>query len=171
MVDVFVERRGPQTRSAQREPDTAACCDIYRARWQGSYVAEAGRQICHYRAPDAESVRLAFRNAGVSVDAVWTGTVHGDTRPSTQYIVVDLEFLPPLPVDAIGALELAQAVWLAPIGLRLAQAIVSATHGRVICMCEAPHSDTTRVSRAWINGEGRVWSCRSIAAPSAQPRA
>lgn len=87
-----------------------------------------------------------------------------------EYIVVDLQFLPPLPADAIGALELAQAEWLLPIGLGLAQAIVSATHGRVVCMCEAPDGDMTRLTQSWVTaGEGRVWSCRSIAALS-EPR-
>jgi len=168
MVDVFVERRGFEGTSGHGEPDTAACCDLHRAHWQGSYIAEAGRRICHYRAPDAESVRLAFRKAGASVDAIWTGTVHGDTRPSTEYIVVDLKFLPPFPTDAIGALELAQAEWLLPIGLRLAQAIVSATHGRVLCMCEAPAGELIRVTRSVdATGSARVWSCRSIGASSA----
>ena len=164
---MFVERRGLPAGSGQGEPDTAACFDLHRARCQESYVAETGRRICHYRAPDAESVRIAFRSAGINADAIWTGTVHGDTKPSTEYVVVDLEFRPPLPADTIAALRLARTEWLLPIGLRLARAFVSTTHGRVICMCDAEGRDITRLTQS-VNapGEGRVWSCRSIAAPS-----
>lgn len=166
MVDVFVERHGVSAASGHGEPDTAAaaCCDLHRARWQGSYVGEAGPRICHYRAPDAESVRLAFRKAGIDVDAIWTGTVHGDTTPSTEYLVVDLPVFPLLPADASSALKLAQAEGLLPIGLTLSRAIVSAAHGRVICLCEAPVGEPIRVDGT---AAGRVWSCRSIAAPQA----
>lgn len=170
MVDVFVERRGLPAASGPGEPDAATCCDLHRAHWQRSYVAEAGPRICHYRAPDAESVRLAFRKTGIAVDAIWTGTIHGDTTPSTECLVVELELLPPLPADPIAALELAQAEWLLPIGLRLAQAFVSTTHGRVICLCEARVGELIRVTGSVAaTALGRIWSCRSIA-PPAEPR-
>jgi hypothetical protein len=171
MVDVFVERHGLPATSGHGEPDmaAAACCDLHRARWQRSYVAEAGPRICHYRAPDAESVRLAFRKAGIAVDAIWTGTVYGDTTPSTEYVVVDLQFFPPLPADASSALERAEAEGLLPIGLRLAQAIVSAARGRVICLCEAPVGELIPMTAsADGTGWGRVWSCRSIAGHKSQ---
>lgn len=170
MVDVFVERYALSPATGHRRPDTvsAACCDLHKARWQASYVAETGPRICHYRAPDAESVRVAFRKTGISVDAIWAGTVLGSTRPSTDCIVLDLRFPPPLPADAMAALALAQAGWLMPVGLRLAQAFVSANHGRVICLCEHQDRDLSLLTRSEsgdTTGEGRVWSCRSIALP------
>jgi len=169
MVDVFVERHGASDQSGRGEPDAVpvACCDLHKAHWQGSYVAEAGPRICHYRAPDAESVRLAFRATGIRVDAIWTGTVHGSISPSADYAVVSLRFEPPLPVDAVGAVAIAQAEWLTPVGLRLAQAFVSTTHGRVICLCERPDGDSYRLTPSGnAPGEGRVWSCRSITVAS-----
>jgi hypothetical protein len=162
-VDVFVERRDlPLTDGYGLTEAAAACCALHRARWQGSYVAESGSRICHYRAPDAESVRLAFRTAGIRVDAIWAGTVHGNIRPSTEYLLLDLQLPPPLPADTPGTLERAEAEWLSPVGLRLALAFVSADRGRVICLCELPASGVTRPNR-WPAGADRLWRCRPIA--------
>lgn len=165
MVDVFVERHSVADVAGPVEPDsnTAACCDLHRARWQRSYVAEGGWRICHYRAPDAESVRLAFRTAGIRVDSIWSGTVHGDMQPAAAYVVADLRS-PPLTADIVDALKFLQAEWLLPMRLKLAHAIVPATKDRVICMCAAPEEGFMRVN---ATASSQVWSCRSIAAPSA----
>jgi hypothetical protein len=50
-----------------------------------SWVASDGRRgMCEYRAPDAESVREAYRAAGVSAAAIWSATLFEPSRPPDQ---------------------------------------------------------------------------------------
>lgn len=48
------------------------CLDLRSARWIRSFVTPDGRRaICQFEAPDAESVREAFRASGRSFDRAW----------------------------------------------------------------------------------------------------
>jgi Protein of unknown function (DUF4242) len=54
------------------------CLGTYKATWVGSYVARDGSQcVCIYEAPDAESVRMAYRMAETKFEyKVWPATHH-----------------------------------------------------------------------------------------------
>lgn len=55
------------------------CFDLHRVEWRHSFLAcDGSRMLCWYRAPDAESVRLALRQLGSDMTAVWPGNVIGD---------------------------------------------------------------------------------------------
>ena len=50
----------------------AWCLEQHRVQWARSFLSSDGRRmLCLYRAPDVESVRLAQREAGLPVDALW----------------------------------------------------------------------------------------------------
>jgi hypothetical protein len=50
-----------------------SCLEMREARWMRSYLSsDRKRMICEFEAPDAQSVRDAYRNAGVPVDRVWS---------------------------------------------------------------------------------------------------
>ena len=50
----------------------AACLGNYGVSFVDSFHSTDGnRVICHFTAPDLESVRLVLRNAGVAVDTMW----------------------------------------------------------------------------------------------------
>jgi hypothetical protein len=50
----------------------ASCLEIHRVKWIRTYFsADRRRMVCLYQAPDAESVRLAQREAGMPVERVW----------------------------------------------------------------------------------------------------
>lgn len=52
------------------------CLDACDARWVRSYLSVSRRRmICLFEAADAESVRRAFRVAGVAFEFVWWGDV------------------------------------------------------------------------------------------------
>lgn len=54
------------------------CLDQHRIRFLRSYLSsDKKRMICVYEAPDAESVRIANRQAELPFDSVWTATLHG----------------------------------------------------------------------------------------------
>jgi len=53
------------------------CLELRGARWMRSYVTLDGRRsVCEFEAPDGESVREAFRTAGLAFDRVWVANVH-----------------------------------------------------------------------------------------------
>lgn len=53
------------------------CLDLHRAEYVEGYLGTDGlRAVCVFRAPDAESVRLANSQAGVPYASVWTGSMH-----------------------------------------------------------------------------------------------
>ncbi|HSD20500.1 MAG TPA: DUF4242 domain-containing protein [Anaeromyxobacter sp.] len=48
------------------------CLTLRNARWMRSYyTADGRRSICQFEAPDAETVREAFRAAGHPFDRAW----------------------------------------------------------------------------------------------------
>jgi hypothetical protein len=61
------------------------CLEQHRVRWARSYLSTDGlRTVCFYQAPDAESVRLAQKEAGLPLDAVWSFERAGpDAMPAT----------------------------------------------------------------------------------------
>jgi hypothetical protein len=48
------------------------CLPVESVTWLSSFIASDGtRCVCVYDAPDAESVRRAYRKAGVPFESVW----------------------------------------------------------------------------------------------------
>jgi hypothetical protein len=80
---VVAERTFPEPITAEFVSNTLKqagwCLDVHRATYLGSYLAGDGkRMVCVFRAPDAESVRLANDQGGVPYTEVWTASVHGN---------------------------------------------------------------------------------------------
>lgn len=80
MASIVVERRfDPALTDADLEhmsQRVGLCLDERDARWIRSYFAASRqRMICLFEAPDAESVRQAFRVAGLPFESVWRGEV------------------------------------------------------------------------------------------------
>ena len=86
--NVVVERSfdAPQAfeRAHALEEAKAWCLEQHRVRWVRSYLSSDGRRmLCLYRAPDAESVRLAQREASLDFDVLWSCERIGyDTMPA-----------------------------------------------------------------------------------------
>ena len=53
------------------------CLALRGARWMRSYLTLDGRKtLCEFEAPDAESVREAFRMAGQPYDRAWVAQMY-----------------------------------------------------------------------------------------------
>jgi len=66
--------RSEAERAGYRGPgrDYAPCFELYRVEWLGTLEAPDGdRLLCRFRAPDAEAVRVVFRNLGIRIDGLW----------------------------------------------------------------------------------------------------
>jgi hypothetical protein len=76
MNDVLVERRWPAPISDEEMRTAmaaAACLDIHRVTWRESLLAaDRIHLFCHFEGPDAESVRIATRDAGSAWRQVWS---------------------------------------------------------------------------------------------------
>lgn len=81
LVDVFVLRRlGKAAACETGYPEGhlegrqfESCLRLHGVVRQRSYLTADGRRmLCHFRAPDAESLRMALRGARVEYDEVWT---------------------------------------------------------------------------------------------------
>jgi hypothetical protein len=77
MAVIMVEERfEPAIDLSQGSPvadQISPCLPIYEMTWLSSYIASDGtRCVCVYEAPDAETVRRAYRAAGVEFVSVWS---------------------------------------------------------------------------------------------------
>ena len=74
-VNVYVQcRRRDAERAGYRGPgrDYAPCFELYRVEWLGTLEAVGDdRLLCRFRAPDAEAVRIVFRNLGIPLGGLW----------------------------------------------------------------------------------------------------
>src|SRR5690606_23090864 len=58
------------------------CFNLHRVDWVHSFLsADGGRLMCWYQAPDAESARLALRDIGSDMSAVWPCRLLGGVTP------------------------------------------------------------------------------------------
>ncbi|MBZ0252844.1 MAG: DUF4242 domain-containing protein [Candidatus Methylomirabilis sp.] len=83
-VQVVVERTFPEPvrfEEVQAREDAAAwCLEAHGVRFLRTFFsADRTRMICVYEAPDAESVRLANRTAGLPFDAAWAASAYGES--------------------------------------------------------------------------------------------
>ena len=74
-VIMVEERFDPPIDLSQGSPvadKVSPCLPVYDVTWLSSYIASDGsRCVCVYDAPSADSVRQAYRTAGVPFQAVW----------------------------------------------------------------------------------------------------
>jgi hypothetical protein len=172
MADVFVEWAGRPSSDGrtQAEIEASGCFALHGVELQESFIADKARRvICHFRAPDAESVRLALRQGDISVDSIWTGAVFEGTLPAAANLVIEHELTPPLPAEPREALAFARSRWLEPLGLTLASAVVNPARNRMLLFCQA-HGTSRRVDdTAHRVSPGLAWSCRRIAIANLEP--
>lgn len=74
-ADVYVECLMPasnSTGSRTRGEDTSMCLALHRVEWLRTLESvDSKRLLCHFRAPDAESVRVVLRRMQIGIDALW----------------------------------------------------------------------------------------------------
>jgi hypothetical protein len=54
-----------------------ACVELRQGRWMRSYLSgDRKRMICEFESPDVESVRDAYRSAGVAIERAWRAELY-----------------------------------------------------------------------------------------------
>jgi len=173
VTEVFLQRSfdPPLDDEAVREMagGSAGCMELHGVRWRGSLLSKDGRRmICRFSAPDAESTRLALRQAGAAPCDPWPGSVHDAPAadappPETANVVVERSFPGPVTLDEIQAIEDAGASCLETHRVRFVRTYFSLDRRRMICLYRAPDAEAVRLAQreAGMPLE-TVWSCHPI---------
>jgi hypothetical protein len=173
MTEVFVESHWEpplsDTDLERMHESSAGCLNIHRVSWNGSLLSADGRDLfCHFLAPDAESVRIALRQACSPGGSVWAGTVHDapgftDEELVRANVLVSRVFEQPVAFQEIRALENAGAGCLEEQRVRFVRTFFSTDRRRMICLYHAPDAESVRIAQreAKMPVE-RVWAVRQF---------
>lgn len=146
-----------------------SCFNLHRVDWVQSYLAaDGGRMLCWYRAPDAESVRIALRQLGSDMNAVWAGTVGRDGAAAADYsldecVVVEISLDEPPKSKRLNELRDAISDALRNAGLGLAQSFTSTNGTRLVCIVRAKNDASVKsaIIEAGL-APSSVWRCAAL---------
>ncbi len=149
--------------------ESSACFDLHRVQWHESLLsADSRRLCCHFSAPDAESLRRAFREEypayvpdtdatpgvfdGARVFRYWPGTVHdapglAAADRTAGNVVVYRNFDVPVVLDELQAVEDAHAHCLELHGVRFIRSYLSLNRRHMICQYAAPDAESVRTAQ------------------------
>ncbi|MDM0117738.1 DUF4242 domain-containing protein [Variovorax sp. J22R133] len=157
MTDVLVERRLAQPVTDSGMQGIAAilgsCLGIHRVTWCASLLSTEGSEMfCHFRAADAESVRIAMRQSGAPPGDAWACRVQDaaglrDEELAAVNAVVAHAFAEP---GVFGARELHAAVDAGGFQrhhVRLLRSYLSADGMRMIGLYQAPDTESIRAAQ------------------------
>jgi hypothetical protein len=167
---VFVERSFESPLHADDVYQLAAgagwCMDMYRVQWRASYLASDGRSmLCHFEAPDAESVRMGLRQAAAEPGRAWPGTVHTAAAEGEPNVVVVREFDAPACIDELQAIEDAGAACLDMHRVSFIRTFFAADRKRMLCLYRARDAESVRIAQRQANMPlESVWSCQFLPA-------
>lgn len=170
LVDVFVQRRFAAAESPDGElpdserPDSARlqpCLDLHGIHRERSYLARDGQRIlCHFRAPDAESLRIALRVAGIDYDALWTGAVNHLPGAAELVLVVERLFEKPLSDEQERTCRATTARRLLGLGAEPARVLISRCRKRLLWLCRVTTAEVVRTAETELAAQGfEVWGC------------
>jgi len=157
----------------QMARDAGSCFNLHRVDWIQSYLAaDGGRMLCWYRAPDAESVRIALRQLGADMSAVWPGTQAGDEAGAVSapgdYVVVEYALDNASSQEGLRAVRERLTDGLDSCGLALERALTSTDGRRMVCLVR--NSDATSVAEAIDCDDDpnpvAIWQSRVVLPPS-----
>jgi Protein of unknown function (DUF4242) len=76
MVEQVFTEPFTDERYAAAAKELDPCMEVRNGAWRRSSLSKDKlRLVCEFEAPDAESVREAFRNSGVAFERIWTADV------------------------------------------------------------------------------------------------
>jgi len=165
-VDVFVERG-----SLPDKRQLAPCLSLHGAQWQETLLGlDKQRAICRFRAPDAETMRLALHRADIDYDRLWTGRMRRESGSGATNLVVAFHFEHSRNALQADSLFLQTSERLERHGIRTVHSVWSLCqrHGLLLCRTDPDAA----IDAAWneLAGPGiDIWRCGEISAASGPP--
>jgi hypothetical protein len=145
------------------------CFEMYRVEWAQSFLAQdGGRMLCWYRAPDAESARMALRQLDSDMNTVWPGTIHDAPGPdapamAAANVLVERSWDQPVTIEAIQAIEDAGAWCLDTHRVRFVRTFFSTDRTRMVCLYQAPDAESVRLAQRQAGMPvDQVWAFQPI---------
>jgi hypothetical protein len=141
-----------------------SCFDLHRVDWLQSFLAADGRRmLCWYRAPDAESARLALRQLGSDMNAVWPGTIIGDDESgpplSDAGVLAEFYFDEPQGAEAVAA-RVADTAMFGRHGVTLVRGFVSTCGTRLACVFRTQGEAQLRSALEAVGLPAQaIWAC------------
>jgi hypothetical protein len=150
--------------------EAGGCFDLHRVAWTLSFLAaDGGRMLCWYRAPDAESARMALKELGSDMNAVWPGTVVGNVRADDLAIsqvgaLAEISFAQPLPGGHEEVLQRFGHESLRDVPV--AAGFLSSDRRHLVALLQAPSACTAGAALAAASlPVDSFWPCTVIAPP------
>ncbi len=157
MNEILVERHWDppisETDIDRMVETSGGCLARHRCVWRGSLLSIDGQElICHYAAPDAESLRIALHEAGSPRGSVWVGTVHDapgitEAALSRANVLVTRRFDEPVVLAEVQAIEDAGAGCLQAHRVRFVRTYFSKDRKRMMCLYLAPDAESVRIAQ------------------------
>jgi Nickel responsive protein SCO4226-like len=168
MTDLFLERSFEPPLVAADVLSMAGesrwCFEIHRVDWHGSLLAADGRtMVCHFSSADAESVRMALRQARIDSRRLWAGTVHEVPGRGAANVLVERSFAGPVALEDIQAIEDAKQWCLDLRNVQFVRTFFSRDRKRMLCLYAAPDAEAVREAQreAGMPVE-RVWAFERV---------
>jgi hypothetical protein len=145
------------------------CFDLHHVGYRRSFLSLDGRRmVCHFEAPDAESVRNALRQLDKPFERVWTASIHNPPQATIRVspgshemarVVVERLFETPVDFEEIRAIEDRGARCRVQHRVRSLRTYFSADRRRMISFYAAPDAESVRlVQRQAGTPFERVWA-------------
>lgn len=172
MSDVFYLRPLDPPISPRQLTDMANyagnCFRTHRVDWLQSFLAETGdRMLCWYRAADAESARMALRELGSEMNAVWSGTVIGDEDKSPPLasvnVLAEVRLEQPRDDNRPDPGRILVTALTQRVDATMVRAFVSTSRTQLICVFRAASPEVVRSALAAAGlPTGMVWRCVAV---------
>lgn len=160
----------PLTAEILEEADarTLPCLEARDAHWCYSLLStDRCRMICTFDAPDAESVRDAYRKAGGLFKQIWSAEILSPEGSAPDRDAACLKVIegtyPPFTQDTWNAFHDKTLAYYAEFDIEWIRSFVSPDRRRVICEVNAP--DTAAIRETYRKLEmpiNRVWSAQVL---------
>jgi hypothetical protein len=155
--DVFLFREWPEPLNIQvlkdMVEDSLGCFGLHRVEWHESFLSiDRTRMLCHFIAPDAESVRIALRQLNADMRVHWPGSVHDAPGIAVEEIhaanvIVFRSFAEPVLLTDLQALEDGNIQCLETHRVRFMRTFFSTDQCRMACLYQAPDAESVRIAQ------------------------
>lgn len=149
--------------------ESGGCFDLHRVAWACSFLAtDGGRMLCWFRAPDAESARMALRQLKSDMRGVWPGTPVpvGDSSAGELprgNLLAEIRFDTPL---SGGASEAAERLGHRMLRDSVSLGFLSNDGSRMACVLHAPDAGVVRPALAAAAlPASSIWPCTVVSPP------